>query len=65
MGNAYAFGGIYPKPPGRLHDVFFPCGLLNSELTCGATGLALIQTCKKVVQAGRVKNGSIKNGSIG
>jgi hypothetical protein len=30
--------------PGRLHDVFFPCGLLNSELTCGATGLALIHS---------------------
>jgi len=59
MDNAYAFGGIYPKLPREAARRIFPCGLLNSELTYGATGLALIQTWKKVVQAGRVKNGSI------
>jgi hypothetical protein len=42
MGNAYAFRGIYPNHPGRLYDVVFPCGLLNSELTYRVIGLALI-----------------------
>jgi hypothetical protein len=44
-----AFNGIYPKPSREAAGRIFPCGLLNSELTNGATGLALIQTCKKVV----------------
>ena len=32
-----------------LQDVFLPCGLLNSELTNMAMGLAVITTCKKVL----------------
>src|SRR5436309_15209983 len=36
-----------------------PYGLLSNELANGATGLAVIPTCKKVVKAGPLRNRSI------
>ena len=51
----------------RLQDVFFPCGLLNSELTNMAMGLAVITTCKKVLYADLLDHRSLgcPTGNVG
>jgi hypothetical protein len=38
-----------------LAGVIIPCGLLNNELANGATGLAVIPTCMKVVLGRPIK----------
>ena len=48
--------GLGCNSAGRVYD---PCGLLGRTLTNRTIGMAFVQTRKKVVEAGRLQDGSI------